>query len=145
MAALLIVGEKCEYCVKTIDFVRENPVLIPLVQVHNVSKHGLPEDLKGTVKRVPTLITTNGQHHVGIEVIRWLETNVPCTFEGIPCSNFEIAPYNEPYDDVGDGFPLDAYGISLSPIMTESMKNKIERPTNEAYQELKTSLNEKQD
>jgi hypothetical protein len=137
MAALLLVSERCEYCLKTIEFIQTNPILIPLVTVHDISRNGIPKELSD-VKRVPTLITNKGQRHTGIEVLRWLETNVPCTFDG----NYgycDLALYDEPFDGVGDGFPLDAYGMSLSPIVTDKLKSKIDRPISEAYEELKNS------
>jgi hypothetical protein len=135
MAALLLVSDKCEYCIQTIDFIKNNPVLIPLVNIHNISKYGLPKEL-GDVKRVPTLVTSKGQRHTGIEVIRWLETNVPCTFEGTSSCGL-TASYDEPFDGIGDGFPLDSYGMELSPSITPSIQTKIDRSTKDAYDELK--------
>jgi len=137
MAALLIVSDKCEYCGQTIDFIKQNPVLMPLVNVHNITTLGLPKELVGKVKRVPTLITKKGDTHVGIEVIRWLEMNVPCTFEG--CSSCNAAGYEEPFDGIGDSFPLDAYGMSLAPIITPSLQTKIDKTPKEAYDELKSN------
>jgi hypothetical protein len=135
MAALLLVSDKCEYCVQTIDFIKNNPVLIPLVNIHNINKLGLPNELSD-VKRVPTLITSKGQRHAGMEVIRWLEMNVPCTFEGTGSCNIAAA-YDEPFDGVGDGFPIDAYGMTLSPSITASLQSKIDKSTRDAYEELK--------
>jgi hypothetical protein len=135
MAALLVVSDRCEYCGQTIEFIKNNPILMPLVNVHNITTLGLPKDYPD-IKRVPTLITSKGQAHVGIEVIRWLEMNVPCTFEGNPTCG-TIANFDEPFDGVGDGFPLDAYGISLQPPITSTLQQKIDRPIKEAYSELK--------
>ena len=135
MAALLVVSDRCEYCGQTIEFIKSNPILMPLVNVHNVNTLGLPKD-HPDVKRVPTLITAQGTVHVGMEVIRWLEMNVPCTFEGnYSCG--ALANFDEPFDGVGDGFPLDAYGVALAPPINSSIKSKIEKSTKEANDELK--------
>jgi len=137
MAALLVVSDKCEYCGQTINFIKANPVLMPLVNVHNINQLGLPKS-HPDIKRVPTLVTSSGNIHVGMEVIRWLEMNVPCTFEGNTCGT--IATFDEPFDGVGDGFPLDAYGMSLQPPVTTTLKSKIEMSTQDAYEELKKSV-----
>jgi hypothetical protein len=139
MAALLIVSDRCEYCGQTVEFIKKNPVLMPLVNVHNITTLGIPKNLVGTVKRVPTLITPTGEQHVGLEVIRWLEMNVPCTFEGASFNNCGASNYEEPFDGVGDSFPLDAYGMSLSPIITPALQKKIDKAAKDAFEELKNS------
>jgi len=133
MAALLVVSDRCEYCGQTIEFIKQNPILMPLVNVHNINTLGLPKE-HPDIKRVPTLITSKGTH-VGMEVIRWLEMNVPCTFEGN--STFNCATFDEPFDGIGDGFPLDAYGMALAPPINTTIKSKIEKSTKDAYDELK--------
>lgn len=139
MAALLVVSDRCEYCGQTVDFIKKNPVLMPLVNVHNITTLGIPKEFNGKIKRVPTLVTPKGDMHVGIEVIRWLEMNVPCTFEGASTSSFCGSNYEDPFDGVGDGFPLDAYGISLSPIITPALQQKIDKAASDAYEELKNN------
>jgi hypothetical protein len=135
MAAVLIVSDKCTYCLETIDFIKNHPVLIPLVKIHDIKLHGVPPG----IKRVPVLITPDNKEMVGLEVIRWLEMNVPCTFEG-NCSTGFGSNFNEPADDIGDFFPLDSYGASLEPIMTKELKNKIDKPITDAYNDIKNNL-----
>lgn len=132
MAGVLIFGENCKYCIEVLNFVKEHPVLIPMIRTHNINRQGVPEG----VTRVPMVITTNGDKHVGLEVLRWLETMIPTTFEG-NCSSLGFC-YDEPFDGVGDGFPLDSYGIALSPPLNTDLKNKIDKPLNEAYADIKS-------
>ncbi len=131
MSGMLIYAENCPYCIDILQFIQQNPVLIPMIKPHNINRQGVP---KG-VTRVPVLVTSSGERHVGIEVLRWLENMIPTTFEG----NESKYGYNfdEPFDGIGDSFPIDSYGIELSPVLTKSMKEKIEKPLNEAYADMK--------
>jgi hypothetical protein len=134
MAAVLVVSDKCNYCLETIEFIKQHPVLIPLVKIHDIKLHGIPPG----IKRVPVLITPDDKQLIGLEVIRWLETNVPCTFEG-SCNSFG-SNFNEPADEVGDYFPLDSYGIALGPFVSKELQTKIDRPLTEAYNDIKKSV-----
>lgn len=131
MSGILIYAENCPYCRDIIEFVQNNPVLIPMLKTHNINRQGVP---KG-VSRVPVLITSQGEQHVGIEVLRWMENMIPTTFEGN--STNSGYSFDEPFDGVGDGFPIDSYGMELSPNLTHDLKNKIEKPLNEAYADMK--------
>lgn len=133
MAGVLIFSEKCPYCMEVLTFIKDHPVLIPMVKTHNINRQGVPDG----VERVPMIITSAGERHVGIEVLRWLESMVPTNFEGGWCSDCAAASFDEPFDEIGDGFPLDAYGISLAPPMTRELKNKIDKPVTEAYSDIK--------
>ena len=131
MSGVLVYGETCKYCHEVVSFIRDHPVLIPLIRTHNINRQGVPEG----ITRVPILITSTGERHVGLEVLRWLENMIPTTFEG----NENGIGYNfdEPFDGVGDGFALDSYGLTLSPMITKELKNKIDKPLNEAYADIK--------
>jgi guanylate kinase len=51
------------------------------------------------------------------------------------CSNFD-----EPADEIGDNFPLDAYGISLAPPLTKELQARIDRSVNDAYADIKKNV-----
>lgn len=133
MAGVLIFSEKCPYCLEVLNFIKEHPVLIPMIKTHNINRQGVPDG----VKRVPMIVTSSGEKHTGMEVLRWLETMIPTTFEGGWCSSCSGSNFDEPFDEVGDGFPLDAYGIELAPPMTKDLQKKIDRPVNEAFTDIK--------
>ena len=133
MAGVMVVSERCPYSAEVINFIKEHPVLIPLVKIHIIDREGVPEG----VKRVPMVITASGEKHVGIEVLRWLESMIPTSFEGVCGASGMCSNFDEPADEVGDNFPLDAYGISLAPPMTKDLKEKIERSVNDAYADIK--------
>ncbi len=137
MAGMLVFSEKCPYCLEVLNFIKDHPVLIPIVKTHNINRQGVPEGLK----RVPVVITSTGERHSGIEVLRWLEAMIPTNFEGGWCSSCAVASFDEPFDEIGDGFPLDAYGISLAPPMTKTLQKKIDTSVNEAYQDIKKNIN----
>lgn len=136
MAGILVFSEKCPYCLEVLNFIKEHPVLIPIVKTHNINRQGVPEGLK----RVPVVITSNGERHTGIEVLRWLEAMIPTNFEGGWCSSCNGTSFDEPFDEIGDGFPLDAYGISLAPPLTKDLQKKIDKSVNEAYQDIKKNM-----
>ncbi len=131
MSGLLIFAENCPYSLEVINFIKEHPVLIPMVKTHNINRQGVP---KG-ITRVPVIVTNTGEKHVGIEVLRWLENMVPTTFEGNDTRGGYS--FDEPFDGIGDGFALDSYGIALSPPMTKELNERINKPINEAYADIK--------
>jgi hypothetical protein len=133
MAGVMIVSERCPYCAEVVNFIKEHPVLIPMVRIHIIDREGVPEG----VKRVPTVVTASGERHTGIEVLRWLESMVPTTFEGVCGASGMCSNFDEPFDEIGDSFPLDAYGISLAPPLSKDLKEKIERSVNDAYSDIK--------
>ena len=137
MSALLIFSEKCPYCIEVLNFIKEHPMIIPMIKTHDIGRQGIPDG----VSRVPVIMTTKGEKHVGIEVLRWLENIVPTNFEGV-CSKGGTCPFDEPFDQVGDGFPLDAYGISLAPPISRELQERIEKPLNEAYADIKKKVHQ---
>lgn len=136
MAGTLIFSEKCPYSMEVLNFIKDHPVLIPIIKTHNINRQGVPDG----IKRVPAIVTTTGEKHTGIEVLRWLEAMIPTNFEGGWCSTCTGTSFDEPFDEIGDGFPLDAYGISLSPPLTKDLQKKIDRPVNEAYADIKKNV-----
>jgi hypothetical protein len=130
---ILVFSDKCPYCSEVLNFIKDHPVLIPMIKTHNISTQGVPEG----ITRVPVVITSSNEKHMGIEVIRWLETMIPTNFEGNWCSSCAVASFDEPFDEIGDSFPIDAYGISLSPPITNDLKQKIDRSVNDAYADIK--------
>lgn len=133
MAGVMIVSERCPYCVEVVNFIKEHPVLIPMVRIHIIEREGIPEG----VKRVPMVVTASGEKHVGIEVLRWLESMIPTSFEGVCGASGMCSNFDEPADEIGDNFPLDAYGISLAPPMSKELKEKIDRSVTDAYTDIK--------
>jgi hypothetical protein len=134
-AVLIYSSKKCTYCAEVIGFIKNNPVIIPFIKTHDIVYEGVP---KG-IERVPTIMTSKGEKHIGIEVLRWLEGMIPTHFEG--CTQCKLATtFDEPYDGIGEGFPIDAYGISLAPPITKELQARIERPLNEAYAEIKKKV-----
>lgn len=133
MAGVMIVSEKCPYCSEVINFIKDHPVLIPMVKIHIIDREGVPDG----VKRVPMVVTASGEKHVGIEVLRWLESMIPTSFEGVCMASGMCSNFDEPPDEIGDNFPLDAYGISLAPPLTKELKERIEKSVNDAYSDIK--------
>lgn len=131
MSAVLIYADNCKYCHEVISFVRDHPVIIPMIRTHNINKQGIPDG----VVRVPMIVTSSGEKYIGLEALRWIENIVPTTFEG-NTGNLGYS-FDEPFDGVGDGFPLDSYGMPLSPQLTKDLKEKIDKPLNEAYADVK--------
>jgi hypothetical protein len=133
MAGVMIASERCPYCIEVVNFIKDHPVLIPMVRIHVMEREGIPEG----VKRVPTVVTASGEKHVGIEVLRWLESMIPTSFEGVCASDGMCSNFDEPADEIGNNFPLDAYGISLAPPLSKELKEKIDRSVNDAYADIK--------
>jgi hypothetical protein len=136
MAGVMIVSEKCPYCIEVVNFIKDHPVLIPMVKLHVIEREGVPE----AVKRVPTVVTASGEKHVGIEVLRWLESMIPTSFEGVCGASGMCSNFDEPADEIGDNFPLDAYGISLAPPLTKELQARIDRSVNDAYADIKKNV-----
>jgi len=136
MAGMLVFSEKCPYCLEVLNFIKDHPVLIPIVKTHNINRQGVPEGMK----RVPTVVTSSGETHTGVEVLRWLEAMIPTNFENGWCSTCTGSSFDEPFDEIGDGFPLDAYGISLAPPLTSDLQKRIDRPVKEAYMDIKKNV-----
>lgn len=129
--ALLVFSDKCNYCYEVINFIKTNPTLGPMIRYHNVTTQGRPASSK--VTRVPTLLTSDGQVLVGAEVKNWLESMIPQEVENWGPSGILTASLDG--DDGGpDMFTLDSYGVSMQPMLTPELKEKIGRSVQDAYQ-----------
>jgi hypothetical protein len=135
MVATLFVSEKCEACLAVVGFIRDHPILIPMIKPHDINRQGVPSGLK----RVPALLQDNGEVLIGKEVLRWLENMIPVKFEG---NAREVGAYiDEVYDGVGDSFALDSYGIQLAPPMTKDLENKISKDPKALFKEISSKPN----
>ncbi len=106
-----------------------------MIRTHEIGRQGVPDG----ITRVPVVVTSSGERHTGLEVLRWLESLVPVEFEGCPfgAGCRLMTNFDEPPDEVGDAFPIDAYGIELAPPMTRELQERINKPLTEAYNDIK--------
>ena len=129
--ALLVYSDKCQYCYEVLNFIKTNPTLGSMIRFHNVTTQGRPKSEK--ITRVPTLVTTDGQILVGSEVKNWLESMIPQEIENWGGSGVLTAALDD-----GEGgpemFSLDSYGTSMQPMLTQELKDKINRSVQDAYQ-----------
>jgi hypothetical protein len=133
--ALLVFSDKCQYCFEVLNIIKNNPSLGQIVRFHNVTTQGRPKSDK--VNRVPTLVTSDGQVLVGAEVKNWLESMIPNDIE--MWSSNGVGSASLEGDEGGpDMFALDSYGSSMQPMLTQELKDKINRSVTDAYQ-LKSS------
>jgi len=99
-----------------------------------VNTLGIPQQYKGKITSVPTLLTSNGKFLVGSEVIQWFTSLLPndisnCDIMG---SGVQLCSIDdETCDD--NFFSLDNYGQSLQPIMTPELEAKIKQNVTDAY------------
>ena len=129
--ALLVFSDKCNYCFEVLNFIKTNPSLGSMIKYHNVTTQGRPVSVK--VTRVPTLITSDGQFLVGSEVKNWLESMIPQEIEHWGSGSIMTSSLSG--DDGGrDMFTLDSYGVSMQPMLTQELKDKIGRSVQDAYQ-----------
>jgi len=126
--ALLVFSDKCKHSMDILNYVRTQPALGGIVRFHNITTHGVPSK---QITRTPTLVTNEGNIHVGREVRNWLESMVPVEFvswDSSPdfCSNLDGSECH------ANMFELDRYGETLQPDLTPELERKISRPINEA-------------
>jgi hypothetical protein len=131
--ALLVFSDKCQFSREIINYIRSQPALINIVRFHNVATHGVPSK---QITRTPTLVTNEGNLHVGRDVKTWLESMVPAEFVSWDttldfCSNLDGSECHN------DMFDLDRYGESLQPELTPELELRISRSVNDAMAEAK--------
>ena len=131
--ATLVYSENCKYCRDVIQYIHDNPVLSKVVGFHDV-RTGVP---KG-VSRVPTLVTSQGNHVIGGDIKSWLQQMIPPQELECPGSGSCRMATLDDIDDSGDYYSFDEYGASLMPTMTPDLEAKINRSVQEAYAEVKT-------
>jgi hypothetical protein len=128
--ALLVFSDKCQYSFELLNFIKSNPTLGPMIRYHNVSTHGRPANTQ--VKRVPTLVTSEGNILVGGEVRNWLESMIPVEIENWSGGGILTASL-----DGGEGgpdmFDLESYGMSMQPMLTPELKAKMSKDVKDAY------------
>jgi hypothetical protein len=136
--ALLIYSTKCKHSMEILSYVNETPQLKQIVRLHDVNQFGIPQQYKGKINRVPTLLTQNGKMLVGNEVRQWLSSLLPpqelltCDVYG-KCRGLSALDGTE--DD--DFYDLGNYGQSLQPAMTPELQAKISRSVSDAYDTIK--------
>jgi len=128
--ALLVFSDKCQYSFELLNYIKANPTLGPMIRYHNVSTHGRPAN--PNIKRVPTLVTVDGNILVGAEVRNWLESMIPVEIENWSSGGITTATL-----DGGEGgrdmFELESYGMSMQPILTSELKAKLSKDVKDAY------------
>lgn len=128
--ALLVYSDKCQYSYEVLNFIKTNPTLGPMLRYHNVSVQGRPKSEK--ITRVPTLVTSDGQILVGAEVKNWLESMIPSEVENWSPSGLATSTLDGEGPD--DFFELESYGKSMQPMLTQELREKINRSVTDAYQ-----------
>ena len=132
MSALLVFSPKCKHSIEILNYVESAPQLKQLVQFHDVSTRGVPQQYARQITRVPTMLTKNGKILVGQEIKAWLQSLLPNSFVNCDlnsCRNFggSLASLDGS-EDSGDIFLLENYGQSLQPAMTPELQSKISKP-----------------
>jgi hypothetical protein len=128
--ALLVFSDKCHYSFELLNFIKSNPTLGPMIRYHNVSTHGRPANPQ--VKRVPTLVTSEGNILVGGEVRNWLESMIPVEIENWSPSGI-LTSSLDGGDSGAEMFSLDSYGTSMQPMITPELKAKMSKDVKDAY------------
>jgi hypothetical protein len=133
--ALLVFSDRCQFSFDILNFIKANPTLGPMMRYHNVSTQGRPANAQ--IKRVPTLVTSEGNLLVGAEVRNWLESMIPNEIENWSSGGITTASL-----DGGEGgremFELEAYGTSMQPMLTPELKAKISKDVKDAYSSVGT-------
>jgi hypothetical protein len=128
-ACILLFSPKCQHSMQLLGYLDANPQLRQIVQLHDVTRHGIPPAFARQITRVPTLLTKNNKLLVGNDVRAWLESLLPnrisnCDFNSKGCA---FSSFDGSEDDGGDIFSLDSYGQSLQPAMTPELMAKINK------------------
>jgi len=134
--ALLLYSPKCQHSVEIKKYIDGHPQILQIVRFHDVSSVGVPQQYRGKITRVPTMLTQNGKMLVGNEIRAWLESLMPpaeittCQLGGwgSNLSNLDGS------DEGGDMFELSMYGQSLQPAITSDIEKKISQSVSDAYQ-----------
>jgi len=127
--SLLIFSQRCSHSKSIIEYIQKHPQLRQIVHFHDVNVHGVPEQYRDRINRVPTMLTKNGKILIGNEIKNWLESLLPCEqvshFEfGSTCNMGGL----DGEDVQENSFSLDAYGQALAPPITPDLEKKIKAP-----------------
>jgi hypothetical protein len=101
-----------------------------MIRYHNVSTHGRPSN--PNVKRVPTLVTAEGNILIGGEVRSWLESMIPVEIENW-ASGGVFASAIDGSEGGPDMFELNSYGMSMQPMLTPELRARIGKDVKEAF------------
>ena len=116
--ALLVYSPQCKFCKEPLDFIRNNPVLQSIIRVHDIMAKGVPST---KITRVPSLVTDEGVLIVGRDIIKWMETLVPVTFEAY--GHYSLDGANLDGSDPDGNF--NSFGQSMQPRLTPELKTRI--------------------
>ena len=131
--ALLFFSKRCEHCKNVIDFVRKNKPLHSVVSFHDVNEKGIPEQVKGKISSVPTMVTKDGNILVGKEILSWFDSILPSEFSGVDGGGLGGASLDDPEGGDGGMFELDGYGGNIGAQMTPELEAKINSSVSDAY------------
>jgi len=132
--SLLIFSTRCQHSKAVIEFIQKHKQLQQVVHYHDVNVHGVPQQYRDKINRVPTMLTKNGKLLIGNEIINWLRSLLPS--EEVEGHGFGgclsmVGLDGETIDDRGP-FSLDRYGESIAAPMTPELEEKIKRPVGNA-------------
>ena len=134
--ALLLFSNKCQHSADVLKILDKQPAVRSMINLHDVSIHGLPRQLKGRVHSVPTVITKQGEIKVGKEVSTWIYSLIPppeisqCPLGSGMCGMAGFGDSEEVEDNL---FELNSYGQSLQPHMTPELQDRISRNVTDAF------------
>tara|TARA_R110002074_G_scaffold377777_2_gene555376 strand:- start:3537 stop:3950 length:414 start_codon:yes stop_codon:yes gene_type:complete len=123
--ALLLFSRRCEHCNNIIEYVRKNEPLHSVVSFHDVNQKGIPDQLKGKISSVPTMITKDGGLLVGKEILSWFESILPSEFQGMGGDSMSGLDLDNPEEGDGGMFNLDNYGGAIAAQMTPELEARI--------------------
>jgi hypothetical protein len=101
-ACILLFSPKCQHSIQLLQYLNANPQLKQIVQLHDVTVHGIPPAYAQRITRVPTLLTKNNKLLVGGDVRDWLDSLLPnsitnCELGGKGCSYSSIDGSDDNY------------------------------------------------
>lgn len=128
--ATLVYSEKCKYSLDIIQYIRDNPILGRIVGFHDIAR-GVP---KG-IDRVPTLVTSQGNHILGGDIKLWLSKMIPQPEVESIGPKISIAGFENTSDECCDRdmFDIDEYGRTLQPMITPDIESKINASVQDAF------------
>jgi hypothetical protein len=133
--ALLLFSRRCEHCNNIIEYVRKNEPLHSVVSFHDVNQKGIPDQLKGKISSVPTMITKDGGLLVGKEILSYFDSILPTEFQGVGGDSMGGQDLDNPDGDDGGMFSLDNYGGAIAAQMTPELEARINAKVSDAYSE----------
>ena len=134
--ALLLHSQKCKHSTDIVAYINSVPQLKQIVRFQDVNISGVPDQYRGKITSVPTMLTQTGKLLVGQEIRQWLQSLLPvqeiaqCKLGG---GFGSLASFDGTDDSAGNFFDLDMYGQSMQPAMTPDIQQRISRNVNDAY------------